>query len=48
MQSLEYYNRQKNSWEDSELQEIRREYVDGQMTISQIGDIHRRTPGSIS
>jgi len=48
MNRLEYYNRQKISWEDSELQEIRREYVDRQMTVSQIGDIHRRTPGSIS
>ena len=48
MNRLEYYNRQKISWEDSEIQDIRREYVDGQMTISQIGDLHRRTPGSIS
>ena len=48
MNPLEYYNRQKVSWEESELQQLRTEYVTNEMTISQMGDIHRRTPGSIS
>ena len=48
MNPLEYYNRQKASWEESELQQLRTEYVTNEMTISQMGDIHHRTPGSIS
>ena len=48
MNSLEYYNRQKESWSDDENKEIRTEYETKEMTISQMGDIHHRTPGSIS
>ena len=48
MNPLHYYNRQKEYWGDKELQEIRNEYEANEMTISQIADIHRRTPGSIS
>jgi hypothetical protein len=48
MNRLEYYTRQKESWDEPELQEIRTEYEDRQLTISQIGDIHRRTPGQIA
>jgi len=48
MNSVEYYNRQKESWSDSELQEIRTEYQTKEMTITEMGNIHRRTPGSIS
>ena len=48
MNSLEYYNRQKNTWEENEIEEIKKQYEIEEMTISQIGDIHRRTPGSIS
>jgi hypothetical protein len=48
MNSVEYYNRQKEFWGDSELQEIRTEYENKGLTISEIADIHRRTPGSIS
>jgi hypothetical protein len=48
MNKLEYYDRQKEPWEESELNQIREEYVDMEMTISKIADIHRRTPGSIS
>jgi len=47
MNRLEYYTRQKESWSESELQEIRTEYDSQQLTISQIGDLHRRTPGQI-
>ena len=48
MNSVEYYNRQNEFWGDDETQEIRTEYESKEMTISQMGDIHRRTPGSIS
>lgn len=48
MNTVEYYKRQKEFWGDNELQEIRTEYQDKEMTISQIADIHHRTPGSIS
>ena len=48
MNSLEYYNRQKDSWEDNEIQQLKSEYEIKEMTISEIADIHHRTPGSIS
>jgi hypothetical protein len=48
MNTVEYYDRQKEFWGDSELQEIRTEYENKGLTISEIADIHRRTPGSIS
>ncbi|NBO71815.1 MAG: hypothetical protein EBU66_14310 [Bacteroidetes bacterium] len=48
MNGLEYYNRQKEDWGDKELHDIRTEYETKEMTISQIADIHKRTPGSIS
>jgi len=48
MNHYEYYNRQKVSWEENELNDIRTEYESKQLTISEIADIHRRTPGSIS
>jgi len=48
MNGLEYYNRQKEDWSDKEVQNIRTEYEIQEMTISEIGDIHHRTPGSIS
>jgi hypothetical protein len=48
MNKLEYYHRQKEACEDRELNDIKTEYELKGMTISQIGDIHHRTPGSIS
>jgi len=48
MNRLEYYNRQKEDWSEKELQDIRTEYETKEMTISQIADLHNRTPGSIS
>jgi hypothetical protein len=48
MNRLEYYNRQKEGWSDKELQDVRTEYEVNEMTISEIADIHRRTPGRIS
>jgi hypothetical protein len=46
--NLDYYNRKNEPWLDNELQEIKIEYEIKEMNISQIGYIHRRTPGSIS
>ncbi len=48
MNSLEYYNRQKEAWDENEVKEIIEEYNTKEMTICQLADIHRRTPGSIS
>ena len=48
MHSLEYYTRQKSSWKHDEVQQISNEYECLQKSISEIADIHKRTPGSIS
>jgi hypothetical protein len=48
MNSIEYYNRQKCSWDENEVQSLKSEYETKEMTISEIADIHHRTPGSIS
>jgi len=47
MNTLEYYNRQKKSWNHNEVQEICNEYQSLKMNVLEIGDLHRRTPGSI-
>jgi len=48
MNRLEYYNRQKEPWEMKELQDLKREYVTNELSVSEIADIHRRTPGAIA
>lgn len=48
MNSFSYYDRQKEPWEEKECQSIRNRYEKKEMNVSQIADIHRRTPGSIS
>ena len=48
MNRLEYYNRQSDPWGPTELEKVRQEYETNEMTISEIADIHHRTPGSIS
>lgn len=48
MNKLDYYNRQKEAWDEKELCDIKNEYETKELTISQIADIHHRTPGSIS
>jgi hypothetical protein len=48
MNALEYYDRQKEEWLEDELQALRSRYENQELTISQIGDLHRRRPGSIS
>jgi len=48
MNNLDYYDRQKEPWEEIEDKSVRSRYETKEMNISQIADIHRRTPGSIS
>lgn len=48
MNPLGYYVRSKETWSDSELSDLKLEYESKEMTISQIADNHRRTPGCIS
>ena len=48
MNALSFYTRQKESWSEDELQQVRSEYQEKHLTISQMADLHRRTPGSIS
>ncbi len=48
MNSVDYYNRQKETCSQEELDAIKTEYEINKLTISEIADIHRRTPGSIS
>lgn len=47
MNNLDYYTRQKEFWNETEIKNLKTEYEISLLTISQIGDIHRRTPGSI-
>ena len=48
MNKLDQYNRQKEAWDEKELCDIKNEYETKELSISQIADIHHRTPGSIS
>ena len=48
MNKPDYYIRQKEAWDEAEVRQMRTEYLHDKMTISQIADIHQRTPGSIS
>ena len=47
MNRLEFYDRQNEDWTNEELQEIKDEY-NKKMNVSEIADLHHRTPGSIS
>lgn len=48
MNKPDYYIRQKDAWDESEIRQLRSEYLHDKMTISQIADIHQRTPGVVS
>jgi hypothetical protein len=48
MNKLEYYVNQKEKWNEPETSDLIHEYNTSELTISQIGDIHKRTPGSIA
>lgn len=47
MNKLDYYFRQKESYTDAELQDIKVAYLGG-FDIIKIADMHYRTPGSIA
>ena len=48
MNELAYYSRQTDTWTESEVQQLRSQYLYDKMTVSQISDICRRTPGSVA
>jgi hypothetical protein len=48
MNNIEYYIRQKDNWDSLEIEQLKTEYQNNELTISEIADIHYRTPGSIS
>jgi hypothetical protein len=48
MNELGYYSRQTEHWTESEVQQLRSQYLYDKMTVSQISDICRRTPGSVA
>jgi hypothetical protein len=48
MNSRDYYTRQYEPWDDTEYTQLRDEYENQKLTISEIGDLHKRTPGCFS
>ena len=48
MNPLSYYNRSKMPWTEDESTQVRKEYETDLLTIIQMADIHKRTPGCIS
>ena len=48
MNSLSYYHLREEPWTDTEDLQLRTEYVDQQLDITQIADLHYKTPGQIS
>jgi len=48
MNPLSYYDRSKTPWNEHETSQVKKEYETDLLTITQIADIHKRTPGCIS
>ena len=48
MNPRSFYNKQKDVWEDKESDDLYHEYTVNKMTVSQIANIHHRTPGCIA
>jgi hypothetical protein len=48
MNSLSYYHLREEPWTDIEDLQLRTEYVDQELDIIQIADLHYKTPGQIS
>jgi len=48
MNSLSYYHLREEPWTDTEDLQLRTEYVDQQLDITQIADLHYKTPGQIA
>jgi hypothetical protein len=43
-----FYNRSKEPWDEEEIEQVKREYDNDMLSIIEIGNIHNRTPGTIS
>jgi len=48
MENLEYYNRSKEPWTETEDEQLRKEYVEDNMDVIEIAYIHKKTPGYIA
>ena len=48
MNSLSYYHLREDPWTDTEDLQLRTEYVDQELDIIQIADLHYKTPGQIA
>ena len=48
MNPLSYYERSKTPWNEEEYSQVKKEYETDLLTIIQIADIHKRTPGCIA
>ena len=48
MNPLSYYERSKTPWNEHEYSQVKKEYETDLLDITQIADIHKRTPGSIA
>lgn len=46
--SRSFYDRSKEPWDEEEIEQIKLEYNIQQLSIIEIGNIHKRTPGTIS
>jgi len=48
MDNLEYYIRRKELWSDTEIDQLKIEYTEKEMSIIDVGNIHQRLPHNIS
>lgn len=48
MNNLEYYVCRKELWTDTEIDQLKIEYIEKEMSIIDIGNIHQRLPHNIS
>lgn len=48
MNPLSYYERSKAPWDEHEYSQVKKEYETDLLDITQIANIHKRTPGCIS
>ena len=48
MNPLSYYERSKTPWNEHEYSQVKKEYETDLLDITQIADIHKRTPGCIA
>jgi hypothetical protein len=48
MEPLSYYTNSGAPWFDTEVETLRKEYVDDKLDLLQISKLHKRTPGGIA